>query len=156
MICEEIVPTDCVNRLFPNLILFQIFLFRLYIRKFVNSLLNYPQKISLQNFKPLFPLILQIFDLECHGQTSLKVAFVKFAHVFMKFRKLESLHMENKKLHRHKTEAATGGVLYEKVFLETWQNSQENTCARVSFCNKIADLNTFGRLLLIKLTIFTV
>ena len=90
---------------------FQIFLFCLYIRKFVNSLLNYPQKISLQNFKPLFPLILRIFDLECHGQTSLKVAFVKFAHVFMKFRKLESLHMENKKLHCHKTEAATGGVL---------------------------------------------
>ena len=109
MICEEIVPTDCVNRLFPNLILFQIFLFRLYIRKFVNSLLNYPQKISLQNFKPLFPLILQIFDLECHGQTSLKAAFVKFAHVFMKFRKLESFHMENEILHRHKTKAATGG-----------------------------------------------
>ena len=58
---------------------FQIFLFCLYIRKFVNSLLNYPQKISLQNFKPLFPLILWIFDLECHGQTSLKVALVKFA-----------------------------------------------------------------------------
>ena len=111
MICEEIVPTDCLNRLSPNLILFQIFLFRLYIRKFVNSLLNYPQKISLQNFKPLFPLILQIFDLECHGQTSLKVAFVKFTHVFMKFRKLENLHMENKKLHCHKTEAATRGVL---------------------------------------------
>ena len=98
MICEETVPTDCINRLFPNLILFQIFLFRLYIRKFVNSLLNYPQKISLQNFKPLFPLILRIFDLECHGQTSLKVDFVKFAPVFIKFRKLESLHMENKKL----------------------------------------------------------
>ena len=111
LICEEIVPTDCVNPLFPNLILFQIFLFHVYIRKFVNSLLNYPQKLSLQNFKPLFPLILWIFDLECHGQTSLKVAFVKFAHVFMKFRKLESLYMENKKLHRHKTEAATGGVL---------------------------------------------
>ena len=79
LICEEIVPTDCINRLFPNLILFQIFLFHLYIRKFVNSLLNYPQKISLQNFKPLFPLILWIFDLECHGQTSLKVALVKFA-----------------------------------------------------------------------------
>ena len=74
---------NCSNRLrqstFPNLILFQFFLFRLYIRKFVNSLLNYPQKISLQNFKPLFPLILWIFDLECHGQTSLKVALVKFA-----------------------------------------------------------------------------
>ena len=101
--------------LIPNLILFQIFLFCLYIRKFVNSLLNYPQKISLQKFKPLFPSILRIFDLECHGNprmtTSNKVVFVKFAHVFMKFRKLESLHMENKKLHRHKTEAATGGVL---------------------------------------------
>ena len=111
LICEEIVPTDRINQLFLNLILFQVFLFCLYIRKFVNSLLNYPQKISLQNFKPLFPLILQIFDLECHGQTSLKVIFVKFARVFMKFRKLESLNMENKKFHRHKTEAATGGVL---------------------------------------------
>ena len=111
MICEEIVPTDCVNRLFPNLILFQIFLFRLYIRKFVNSLLNYSQKISLQNLNPLFPLTLRIFELECHGQTSVKAAFVTFAHVFMKFRKLESLYMENKKLHRHKIEAATGGVL---------------------------------------------
>ena len=29
-------------------------------------------------------------------------------------------------------EAATGGVLSEKVFLEIIQNSQENTCARVS------------------------
>ena len=65
LICEEIVPTDCVNRLFPNLILFQIFLFRLNIRKFVNSLLTYPQKISLQNFRSFFPLILPIFDLEC-------------------------------------------------------------------------------------------
>ena len=26
-------------------------------------------------------------------------------------------------------EAATGGVMLEKVFLEIWQNSQENTCA---------------------------
>ena len=34
------------------------------------------------------------------------------------------------------TEAATGGVLYEKVFLEISQNSQENTCARVSFLLK--------------------
>ena len=53
---------------------FQIFLFCLYIRKFVNSLLSYPQiKKSLQNFKPLFPLLLRIFDLECHGQASLKL-----------------------------------------------------------------------------------
>ena len=32
-----------------------------------------------------------------------------------------------------KTEAATRGVLYKKVFLEISQNSQKNTCARVSF-----------------------
>ena len=131
MICKEIVPTDLVNRHFPNLILFQVFLFRLYIRKSVNSLLNYSQKISLQNFNPLFPLILRIFDLECHSQTSLKASFVTFAQVFMKFRKLESLHMENKKLHHHKIGAG------EKVFLEIWQNSQENTCARVSFLIKL-------------------
>ena len=30
-------------------------------------------------------------------------------------------------------EAAIGGVLYKKVFLEISQNSQENNCARVSF-----------------------
>ena len=34
------------------------------------------------------------------------------------------------------TEAATRGVLCEKVFLEISQNSQENTCARVSFLIK--------------------
>ena len=31
------------------------------------------------------------------------------------------------------TEAATGGVLQKKVSLKISQNSQENTCARVSF-----------------------
>ena len=33
-------------------------------------------------------------------------------------------------------EAATGGVLWEKVLLEISQNSQENTCPRVSFLMK--------------------
>ena len=33
----------------------------------------------------------------------------------------------------HKSEAATGGVVQEKVLLEISQNSQENTCARVFF-----------------------
>ena len=32
-----------------------------------------------------------------------------------------------------------------KVFLEISQNSQENTCARVSFLNKIAGLTLFHR-----------
>ena len=35
------------------------------------------------------------------------------------------------------SEAATGGVLQEKVFLEIQQNSKENTCARVSFLIKL-------------------
>ena len=33
-------------------------------------------------------------------------------------------------------EAPTRGVLWKKVFLEISQNSQENTCARVSFLIK--------------------
>ena len=35
------------------------------------------------------------------------------------------------------SEAATGSVIWEKVFLEITQNSQENTCARVSFLIKL-------------------
>ena len=34
-------------------------------------------------------------------------------------------------------EAATGGVLYKKVFLDTSQKSQENNRARVSFLIKL-------------------
>ena len=36
-----------------------------------------------------------------------------------------------------KKEAANGGVLLEKVFLEILQNLQERTCARVSFLIKL-------------------
>ena len=35
------------------------------------------------------------------------------------------------------SEAATGGVLYKKVFLKISRNSQENNCARVSFLIKL-------------------
>ena len=35
------------------------------------------------------------------------------------------------------SEAATRGVLWEKVFLEILQNSQETTCARVSFLTSL-------------------
>ena len=35
------------------------------------------------------------------------------------------------------TEAATRGVLWKNMFLEISQNSQENTCARVSFLIKL-------------------
>ena len=35
-------------------------------------------------------------------------------------------------------EAVTQTCSLKKVFLEIWQNSQKNTCARVSFLNKVA------------------
>ena len=40
-------------------------------------------------------------------------------------------------------EAATRGVLEEKVFLESSQNSQENTCPRVSFLIKLQAVCNF-------------
>ena len=43
-----------------------------------------------------------MFDLECHGKASFKIAFVNFDHIFMNFRKLKSLQLENKKLGCHK------------------------------------------------------
>ena len=49
-------------------------------------------------------------------------------------------HLQSTKLltfHRN-TEAATEGVLQEKVFLEISQNSQESTSARIYFFNKVA------------------
>ena len=53
------------------------------------------KKVSLQIFKPNFPLIVWIFDLEYLDQTSVKVEFVMFGLAFMKFRKLKSLQREN-------------------------------------------------------------
>ena len=37
----------------------------------------------------------------------------------------------------HLSEVATGGVMLEKVFLEIWQNSQKNTCGKVSFLKNL-------------------
>ena len=36
-----------------------------------------------------------------------------------------------------RTEAVAQKCSFKKVFLEIWQNSQENTCARVSFLMKL-------------------
>ena len=41
------------------------------------------------------------------------------------------------------SEAATRGALCEKVFLEIWQNSHENTCSRVSFLIKLPEASNF-------------
>ena len=40
---------------------------------------------------------------------------------------------DNSKIVHVNTEAATGGVLIKKILLKISKNSQENTCARVSF-----------------------
>ena len=41
----------------------------------------------LQNLKLIFLVILRIYDLECHGQTSVNVDLIMFGVVFMKFKK---------------------------------------------------------------------
>ena len=112
--CEKIVPADCINEIFLNLTLFNFFYknkqivlinlswishFSIFFQKICKQF-----KINFQNFKPLFPVILRIFDLECHGQTSLKIPFLMFGYIFMKFRKLRCFRLENKKLDCHKTQ----------------------------------------------------
>ena len=54
-------------------------------------------------------------------------------HVKVSRRKLTVQHVPYQ---MYDTEAATGGVLQKKVFLEISENSQVNTCARVSFLIK--------------------
>ena len=61
------------------------------------------KKVGFQNLQLTFLVILQIFALECHHQTSAIAELVMFALVFMNFRKLSSLCRENKKLDFHKT-----------------------------------------------------
>ena len=47
----------------------------------------------------------------------------------------QNIHLDKFKASKStESEAATEGVLKEKVLLEISQNSQENTCARVSNC----------------------
>ena len=53
-----------------------------------------PEKVSLQNWKPIFPVISRILKIEWHGQTSLKFAYVRFCLLFIKFKKLKN---KNKK-----------------------------------------------------------
>ena len=40
-------------------------------------------------------------------------------------------------------EAATAGALWKKMFLKVSQNSQENTCARVSYWKKDSGAGVF-------------
>ena len=60
-------------------------LFCLYLGRIRNSLVVYPQKNKLGKIQADFPVIFIIFDLECHGQTYLKVV----SHVFLSLYKIE-------------------------------------------------------------------
>ena len=75
-----------VSRPFPNLILFQILLFCLYLITYFLPTKKEVYKI----FEPIFPLVVRIFDLECHGETCLKLAIVMFGLVFIKCKLLKS------------------------------------------------------------------
>ena len=79
-------------------------------------------KINFQSFKPHFLVILRIFDLECHGQAPLKIAFVKFGDIFMKFRKLKSLHLENKKLDRPKNLVFSLHQSFPVLWISDWRH----------------------------------
>ena len=74
-----------------NLIPTETLVFFLYLNKFANSSLN-PEKVSLQNWKPIFPVISRILYNEWHGQTSLKFACVRFCLFFIKLKKLKNLY----------------------------------------------------------------
>ena len=92
------------NKPFPNLLFYPILLYHLHLTTHVNNLVIHPQKkVHWQNLKLIFPVILQVFDLECHGQTSVKVELVMCRLLFMKSRKLKSCYWENEKLDPCKT-----------------------------------------------------
>ena len=83
--------------------------------KFQNNTINDVKQISLSHVIKLFihkkssfqnlRSILRVFDLECDGQTKplLKSRFLVFDLVFMKLKKLESLHQEYKNFGLRKT-----------------------------------------------------
>ena len=54
--------------------------------------------------------------------------------------KIQELELEIKELKKVRNRSSHRRFSVKKVFLEIWQNSQENICARVSFFNKVAGL----------------
>ena len=77
-------------------------------------------------------LIIIISSLKGHSWLKYIRCFARFWYHLYNFKNVKNATGGNVTL----TEAATRGVLCEKVFLEIWQISQENTCARVSFLIK--------------------
>ena len=65
------------DRPFLILLFYQILLFCLYLRKYINKLVTF-KKVCFQNLQLIFLVILRTFDLECHDQTSVKIELVMF------------------------------------------------------------------------------
>ena len=55
--------------------------------------------------------------------------------------KIQELELEIKELKKVRNRSSHRRFSLKKVSWEIWQNSQENTCARVSFFNKVAGLS---------------
>ena len=76
--------------------------------------------------------------------------FIRLTIIFLKFFKQHQI-CSLRKCYRDtrimfpRSEAATRGVLCEKVFLEISQNPQEKTCARVSFLINFIRKGTLAR-----------
>ena len=127
------------NRTFPNLLFYQTLLFRLHLTKYVNNLVIHPRKIW-KNWSWFFVAILRVFDLECNGQTSVKVELIMFGLVFMKLRKLRSLFRENEKLDPRKTLMFSlfksfpilwTSSVRQKLFSKNWSRNY------LKFCNTL-------------------
>ena len=77
----------------------------------------------------------KIHIMKCKSVSCTNLQFLHTLYCFSTIRTC-CISCESKKLILS-AEAAIGGVLWEKVVLEILQNSQENTCARVSFLIKL-------------------
>ena len=103
-----------------------------------------PLRLSEKNLLPLtarlkkfLSLVLSLDDVDDNDELLLWIVIMMNCYYDL-LRKVDS-------------EAATGGVLWKKVFLKISQYSQKNSCARVSFLIKLLAhflQNTSGRLLL--------
>ena len=67
------------------------------------------------------------------------LTFLLLSFIF-RFLNILGKHNLQKKLNQLRSEAATGGVTHEKMFLKISQNSQKNICVRVSFLMKLLAL----------------
>ena len=101
----------------------------------INVYLNlWQSKFSLKKSKSLQNSKENLFELCLNRYISMKLLSTQTSdNVPVSSKKFKNCRVQ---ILSETPETATGDVLYEKVFLEILQNSQENTCARASFVKK--------------------